>query len=715
MRPITVLLALGALTVFGTAHGSGQEPTNLVITTHNPACTAVFLSSYNVTRQSDLLYNYEYGPGDFTDGINMTFAAHAGEGPGLVDLLADREEVSGVVLYSADTPPDIIEQVTKPVGYVYGYIGGRPCEIPKLLLQNAVGSLRDVDSAPYRNLVGVNIYTENVADTLAYITENGGVVSLVAENKDDISGEVQARVPVPLLMNLSRADHVIRVAELGVAVMPARSYGSVYTEGNIGMGADAWSGGHNGANVRIGVIDSGFAGFDATGELPYDTQFFCFNSVNGPGSETDASSCYGGTARGTAAAEIFMDMAPGATLHISRVHDDTQAKEAIDRMAHRGVNVVSMPPAIFFGGAGGTDVSALNTIDYMVDNGMVWIDVVGDYGYGGDWSAWDPPMHDNLVVFDISANDTTNRFEANAGEPVYVWLRWHDADNNNADLNLLVSDGTRHYTGVTDQWGGGPTLPVESVAFVPPDDGHYDISIAAIGAAIPDRVQLFVSGVNGGLEHTGGGASPGATYERYQDRALASLVATTHNPGCTTVFLSSYNVTRQSDLLYNYKYSDDSYINGISMTYTAYADEASKLVDLLAARGEVTKVVAYSADEPPRLLAQISNPDVRIVYLGFATCEIHEMLLQDAVDALRAADSIQSDSLVGVGIYTDNLAETLAYLERSGGVVNLAVASYEGAGGGIHASVPVPLLMVLLDEDHITHIKALRNEVMLHD
>ena len=66
-----------------------------------------------------------------------------------------------------------------------------------MLLQNAVGSLRDADSAPYRNLVGVNIYTENVADTLAYITENGGVVSLVAENKDDISGEVQARVPAP--------------------------------------------------------------------------------------------------------------------------------------------------------------------------------------------------------------------------------------------------------------------------------------------------------------------------------------------------------------------------------------------------------------------------------------------------------------------------------------------------------------------------------------
>ena len=549
-----IILAVLTCIVPGVAHAidTSHAPVYLVVTTHNPACTAVFLSSYNVTRQSDLLYNYEYGTEDFTDGINMTFAAHAGEGPELVALLADREEVSNVALYSADEPPMLLEHVFKPEVFIWDNTGRGPCEVSRQLLQHAVGALRDGDSAPYRNLVGVNIYTENVADTLVYITENGGVVSLVAENKDDISGEVQARVPVPLLMNLSRADHVIHVVELGVAVMPARGYGSIYTEGNIGMGADAWSGGHNGANVRIGVIDSGFAGFDATGELPYDTQFFCFNSVNGPRSETNASHCYGGTARGTAAAEIFMDMAPEATLHISRVHDGTQAKEAIEWMAHRGVNVVSMPPAALFGGAGDgaswTDVSALNTIDYMVDNGMVWIDVAGDYGYGGDWGAWDPYMHDNLVVFDVATNDTANRFEANAGEPVYVWLRWHDTDHDNADLNLLVSDGTRHHTGVADQWGGDPTLPVESVAFVPPDDGHYDISIAAIGAAIPDRAQLFVAGINGSLEHTDGDASPGATYERYQDRALTSLAVTTHNPGCTTVFLSSYNVTRQSDL-----------------------------------------------------------------------------------------------------------------------------------------------------------------------
>ncbi len=711
---MTVLLALGALTVFGTAHGSGQEPTNLVIATHNPACTAVFLSSYNVTRQSDLLYNHEYGTEDFTDGINMTYAAPAGEAPGLVALLADREEVSTVALYSTDEPPMLLEHVFKHEVFIWDNTGRGPCEVSRQLLQHAVGALRHPDSAPYRNLVGVNIYTENVADTLAYITENGGVVSLVAENKDDISGEVQARVPVPLLVNLSRADHVIRVAELGVAVMPARGYGSIYTEGNIGMGADAWSGGHNGANVRIGVIDSGFAGFDATGELPYDTQFFCFNSVNGPGSETDASHCYGGTARGTAAAEIFMDMAPEATLHISRVHDGTQAKMAIDWMAHSGVNVVSMPPAALFGGAGGTDVSALNTIDYMTDNGMVWIDVAGDYEYGGDWGAWDPPMHDGLVVFDISANDTANRFEANAGEPVYVWLRWHDTDNNNADLNMLVSDGMHHHTGVTDQWGGNPTLPVESVAFVPPDDGHYDVSIAAIGEAVPDRVQLFVSGVNGGLEHTGGGAAPGATYERYQDRALASLVATTHNPGCTTVFLSSYNVTRQSDLLYNYEYHTNDYLNGNNITYTAYADEVSELVALLAARGEVTKVVAHSADEPPRLLAQLSNPDVSIAYLGFVSCPIPEILLQDAVDALRAADSIQSDSLVWVGIHTNNIARTWTYLEQNGAVIGQLGVGADG-GGVINAEVPVSFLMVLPYEDHITHIKALRTETMIPD
>ena len=106
----------------------------------------------------------------------------------------------------------------------------------------------------------------------------------------------------------------------------------------------------------------------------------------------------------------------------------------------------------------------------------------------------------------------------------------------------------------------------------------------------------------------------GMAYEIDASHALASLVVTTYNPACTAVFLSGYNVTRQSDLLYNYEYHTNDYLNGNNITYTTYADEVSELVALLAARWEVTKVVAHSADEPPRLLAQLSNPDVSIFY-----------------------------------------------------------------------------------------------------
>ena len=176
----------------------------------------------------------------------------------------------------------------------------------------------------------------------------------------------------------------------------------------------------------------------------------------------------------------------------------------------------------------------------------------------------------------------------------------------------------------------------------------------------------------------------GMAYEIDASHAPASLVVTTHNPACTAVFLSGYNVTRQSDLLYNYEYHTNDYLNGNNITYTAYADEVSELVALLAARWEVTKVVAHSADEPPRLLAQLSNPDVSIFYLGFVSYEISEMLLQDAVDALRAADSIQSDSLVWVGIHTNNIARTWTYLEQNGAVIGQFGVGADGEGGGGH-------------------------------
>ena len=145
---------------------------------------------------------------------------------------------------------------------------------------------------------------------------------------------------------------------------------------------------------------------------------------------------------------------------------------------------------------------------------------------------------------------------------------------------------------------------------MPPDDGHYDISIAVIGAAIPDRVQLFAGGINGPPEYAEGAAS-GTGHPDGRDHTPVSLIVTTRNPSCTAVFLSSYDVTRHSDVQAGYMYPDD-LGNGVNMVFGAHADEAYDLVPLLVERPAISSAAVYSTGAPTELLAQDVNPDVYV-------------------------------------------------------------------------------------------------------
>ena len=250
---------------------------------------------------------------------------------------------------------------------------------------------------------------------------------------------------------------------------------------------------------------------------------------------------------------------------------------------------------------GGT--GAPTAVDYTADNGTVWINVAVDYEYGGDWGVRDPPMYNNLVVFDTATNDTTNRFEASAGEPVSVWLWWHDVDSSNTDLDLLVSNGTHHHTGVTDRRGGGQAPPFESVAFVPPSDGGWEISIGVVGTAVPDRIQLFVGGINNSLEHHADKSAYGSSLGAAPDHTVVELVVTTHYPPCTALFLNHINVTRLTAVRPHWSwdtglvgYSDEEYERGINVTAIVWPRDANETMSAIAERPEVLGVAAYPHD-----------------------------------------------------------------------------------------------------------------------
>ena len=214
-----------------------------------------------------------------------------------------------------------------------------------------------------------------------------------------------------------------------------------------------------------------------------------------------------------------------------------------------------------------------------------------------------------------------------------------------------------------------------------------------------------------------------STYGNSQDDAPVNLVVTTHSPGCTTIFLLEYDVNRKTELRPTHLYSLGEMENGLNMTFGTHAAVASKLVPLLADRGEISSVASYSAGPSPILLEHDTNPDIDTnPFTGtIQLCDVlREPLLGAAVDALLAdsgtSGSAPHQNLVPVRLDTDNLVETLTYLKENGAVVHLALESRDGDGGGsIDASVPVSFLLPLSRNDQITHFVDLVPEYMTTD
>ena len=102
--------------------------------------------------------------------------------------------------------------------------------------------------------VAVTIHlTANVTDVVQFLEDNGGDPRNVGEDY------IEAYVPVSLLGQLSEQPGVIRVREI---IPPQPRYGNVTSQGVAAHLATAWHGaGFSGQGVKVGIIDSGFRGW----------------------------------------------------------------------------------------------------------------------------------------------------------------------------------------------------------------------------------------------------------------------------------------------------------------------------------------------------------------------------------------------------------------------------------------------------------------------
>jgi len=324
----------------------------------------------------------------------------------------------------------------------------------------------------------------------------GGEVRLVS------ASAVEAYLPPDRLGALA---HVPGVASIWPIVKQASA---AYVSSGVALhGATAWqSAGYDGTGVRIGIIDSGFAGLGARiGSEVSAVVARCYTTI-GQFTANLSDCANDGETHGTAIAETIADMAPGATLYVADPSTPLEELQAVDWLIANGVRIVnaSYGSGYLFDGPGdGTSPfadSSYAVLDRAVAGGALWVNAAGNYGDSG-WTGT-PVDADADGWLEFAPGDDFAGFELTEWGSLAVALRWADPwgrAGTDYDLYLYAEGGTAPIE-TSDATQDGSGYPLELLtATLPP--GRYEIGIDHFAGPPSTRAQILVYGLEDALEH----------------------------------------------------------------------------------------------------------------------------------------------------------------------------------------------------------------------
>ena len=243
--------------------------------------------------------------------------------------------------------------------------------------------------------------------------------------------------------------------------------------------------GAKGQGVKVAIIDGGFKGADRLNEdMPMR---WWQRDYTGMG-------IYAGVnAHGTACAEIIHDVAPEAELYLYKVADEVDLENAKDRCIQNGVAIVNYSATWVNEGFGDGRGIICDIVNDAADNGILWINAVGNYAqkhYAGFWHDSDDDNRHNFAAGDDAVN-----FVAEIGDAIRVTLTWDDwpTTTQDYDLYLYHQDAFGNIKEVdksTDvQENGG--APVEFIEYFAGQAGTYGISVVRVGEAEPKELRVW--------------------------------------------------------------------------------------------------------------------------------------------------------------------------------------------------------------------------------
>ena len=278
-------------------------------------------------------------------------------------------------------------------------------------------------------------------------------------------------------------------------------------------GVSAWNDvGITGTGVKVGIIDSGFTGYDRFGsELPALAGFRCYLP---PGSIYlgDPRDCAGSTYHGTVVAEALADIAPDASIYIANPRTAGDLREAVNWMIDQGVKVINQSLSYPYDGPGdGTspfENSSLRSVDTAVDGGITWVNSAGNAQRGvwrGEYSnAVGSAQGNRFIEFDEDGTDEVMGLFISPTQPTqFIQLRWDDSwVGADTDLDLFIVDSRLRVVArsVDVQSGRAGHIPSELIPLSITGSG-YGVVVRHTSGPAPDWIQLIVRGGGAILQH----------------------------------------------------------------------------------------------------------------------------------------------------------------------------------------------------------------------
>ena len=305
-----------------------------------------------------------------------------------------------------------------------------------------------------------------------------------------------SRGPLRLLVPPNRLAAVAAHADLDLLRLPLvptpTDYGTVVPTGPAAvLAARYWNEGWVGAGVKIAVVDFGFQQWQARvaqGELPPNTLTVDFT---GNGVE-------GTIVHGTAVAEVVMDVAPAAELHLLHIGDLVDLQNAADYCAVMGIDVVNhsgaWAQASYYDGTG-----AVNNVvtESRLEDGVLWVVSSGN-GAESHWRGGHRDANsDGWIEFDDSGAPRME-LEPVAGQELKLFLNWNQYNGpvTNLDLWLYRQTGPDTWAPIASsqvsQTGEEWQRPDERVSLTPEAGERYAIAIRHAGGPIPDDLDITI-------------------------------------------------------------------------------------------------------------------------------------------------------------------------------------------------------------------------------